>query len=96
MTHSSRSANQSKTEPFPAAPAQGEAETPGAGHPQQAGASVQVGSGGPGDAADVATPATEAAPGTSEQSPVVQGIFAPDVDEADPRNPVPRKRPSTA
>ena len=33
MTHASRSANQSKPEPFPASAAESEAETPGAAEP---------------------------------------------------------------
>lgn len=75
MSHSSRAANQSKTEPHPPGAGGGQSETPGAGDPQapSPGTAPQTGVDG------------EAAPGTSEELPVVQGLHVPDIDESDPR-----------
>jgi hypothetical protein len=84
MTHSSRSANQSKTEPVPASATESESETPGQGAPQQPGR-LRPERTGAGDAAGVPTSASQAAPGSSEELPVAQGIHEPEVDEPDPR-----------
>jgi hypothetical protein len=75
MSHSSFAANQSKAEPPPAGAADGQTETPGADNPQAPtpGTGDQTGLGG------------DAAPGTSEELPPVQGLHVPDVPETDPR-----------
>jgi hypothetical protein len=85
MTHASRSANQSKTEPLPASATESETETPGEGAPQQPGG-LRHDRSGAGDAAGVPTTSTQAAPGSSEELPVVQGIHDPEVHEPDPRS----------
>jgi hypothetical protein len=85
MTDTSRSANQSKAEPFPAGPTESETETPAGDHPQQPGGALPTGASGAGDARGVPATGTEPAPGTSEQLLVVQGLHTPDVDESDPR-----------
>ena len=72
---SSFAANQSKTEPHPPGAGDGQTETPGNDDPQAPS---------PGSA-----PATgldgDAAPGTSEELPVVQGLHTPHLPETDPR-----------
>jgi hypothetical protein len=85
MTHASRSANQSKPEPFPASATESEAETPGATEPQQPGSPVTAGRSGAGDTATVPATGDEPAAATSEELPVVQGLHVPEVDEPDPR-----------
>lgn len=82
----SRSANQTKTEPFPAGPGGSEAETPASDHPQSPEGGTGTRGGDVGDAASVPTTSDDAAPGTSEQTPVAQGVHTPDVDEPDPRS----------
>jgi hypothetical protein len=86
MTHTSRSANQSKTEPIPASATDNETPTPGTSHPQSPGACLRPGSGSQGDSGQVPASGTEPAPGTSEELPVVQGLHVPDVEETDARS----------
>jgi hypothetical protein len=74
---SSFAANQSKTEPHPPGAGDGQTETPGSADPQ---APTTAGS----------APSTggldgDAAPGSSEELPVVQGLHTPDLPETDPR-----------
>jgi hypothetical protein len=85
MTHPSRSANQSKTEPFPASASEADAETPADDDPQQPGGSLPSGAGSTGDAPGVPVTSSVPAPGSSEELPVVQGLHTPEVDEPDPR-----------
>ncbi len=75
MSHTSRAANQSKTEPHPPGAGDGQSETPGSDDPQapSPGAAPHTGLDG------------EAAPGTSEELPVVQGVHVPQWDETEPR-----------
>jgi hypothetical protein len=75
----SESANQTKTEPFPASSTESEAETPAGSHPQAASGTREAGAGDVGDPASVPAVSTDAAPGTSEESPVVQGVHTPRV-----------------
>jgi hypothetical protein len=83
----SRAANQTKTEPFPASATEAEAETPGSRHPQAPSGTTDGGAGDVGDPASVPLPGRdESAPGSSEESPVVQGLHTPDVTEPDPRS----------
>lgn len=85
MTSASHAANQTKTEPVPSSATESEAETPSSAHPQgPQGATGQVG-GDVGDPASVPVVSEEAAAGTSEQTPVVQGLHVPDVEEPDVR-----------
>ena len=74
--HRSASANQSKAEPHPPGAAGSGLETPGGRDPQapSPGAAPHTGLDG------------DAAPGTSEEAPVVQGLHVPDVPETDPRS----------
>ena len=81
----SRAANQTKTEPFPSSATESEAETPGSDHPQAADGTTGAGAGDVGDTASVPAPGSEPAPGTSEETPVAQGVHTPDVDEPEPR-----------
>ena len=78
----SPAANQSKAEPFPASPAQGQAETPGAGDQQANSRGSGTAAGGAGNAADVPVLSDQAAPETSEELPPVSGRYVPDVDES--------------
>jgi len=80
----SRTANQTKTEPFPASSTESEAETPGSDHPQTPTGTTEAG-GDVGDAATVPVVSEEKAAGTSEESPVVQGLHTPEVDQPEPR-----------
>jgi hypothetical protein len=75
MSHSSHAANQAKTEPHPPGAGDGQPETPGADDPQapSPGAGDRTGLGG------------DAAPGTSEELPPVQGLHTPHLPETDPR-----------
>jgi hypothetical protein len=82
MTSASRSANQTKTEPIPASPSESEAETPGGASSE---ATPPRSAGHVGDAASVPTTSDEPAPGTSEESPVVEGLHQPDFPEPDTR-----------
>jgi hypothetical protein len=64
MGHTSKSANQIKSESFPTSPAESEAETPGSDHPG-------VGS----EETDRLLPGSDhAAPGTSEEQEPVQDV----------------------
>ncbi len=81
----SRSQNQTKTEPFPASATESEAETPGADHSAAASGTTGARAGDVGDAASVPTTSDDAAPGSSEELPVVQGVRTPDVPEPDTR-----------
>jgi hypothetical protein len=74
MSHSSSSANQSKTEPHPPGAADRGPDTPGDTDRTSSGAAPGTGLDG------------DAAPGTSEELPVVQGLHVPDVSETDPRS----------
>ena len=65
----SRAANQTKREPFPASATEAEAETPGAEHPQTPSGTTD----------ERALPGGDAAPGTSEELPPVQGVHTPQV-----------------
>ena len=75
----SRSQNQTKHEPFPASPVESEAETPGSAHPQAPSGTTPGRDGAVGDAATVPPTSEHAAPGTSEELPVVQGVHTPEV-----------------
>lgn len=74
----SRSQNQTKPEPIPSS-VEAETETPGAAHPQAPAGKAPRRDGDVGDAATVPATSDEAAPGTSEELPVVQGIHTPEV-----------------
>lgn len=76
-SHNSASANQSKAEPHPPGAADRGGDTPGAGDPQS-------GRSAPGGAPHTGLDG-DAAPGTSEELPVVQGLHVPKIPEPDPR-----------
>ena len=80
----SRAANQTKPEPFPSSATEAETETPATDHPQGPAGTTEAG-GHVGDAASVPATSDAPAPGTSEESPVVQGLHTPRVEEPDTR-----------
>ena len=79
----SRAANQTKHEPIPSSATEAETETPGSGHPQGPSGASRGRDGDVGDAASVPATSDAAAPGTSEELPVVQGIHTPEVRSTD-------------
>lgn len=79
----SRAANQTKTEPIPASASEAEIETPASDHPQAPSGTTEGRAGDVGDPASVPPSSDQAAPGTSEELPVVQGIHTPTVRSTD-------------
>lgn len=69
MGHSSKSANQIKTESFPSSPSESETETPGSDHPGV----------GTDDTGRLLPGSDHTAPGTSEELEPVQGVHTPRV-----------------
>lgn len=86
MEPKSRAANQTKPEPFPASSTEAEAETPASDHPGAADGATGTGGGDVGDAAGVPVVSEQPSAGTSETTPVAEGLHVPDVEEPDVRS----------